>query len=154
MQRIFLLLGLVALALSACAANEQEPPNAVDADLSGPVLTVSIGDQDKVYTQADLEALGGVEAQEGDIVYVGVLLRTLLADAGVDPTSLTAVKAVAVDGFSANFGSDLFLADTTLVAYARLDGPLADDEGPFRIVAPGQGGKMNPRMLASLIAIK
>lgn len=154
MKQILFFLMLAALALTACAPQAEPSPSPAADFSSGPVLTVSIGEQETAYTPTDLEALGAVEVQEGDIVFVGVLLKTLLADAGIDPSTLLAVKAVALDGFSSNFDPSLFLADTTLVAYKRADGPLTDEESPFRIVAPGQGGKMNPRMLSSLIAIQ
>jgi hypothetical protein len=43
--------------------------------------------------------------------------------------------------------------EDTLVAYARVDGPLGEDEGSFRMVLPDQEGKMNPRELVEIIAI-
>ena len=46
-----------------------------------------------------------------------------------------------------------FSREDTLVAYARVDGPLAEDEGAFRMVLPDQEGKMNPRQLVEIIAI-
>jgi len=52
-----------------------------------------------------------------------------------------------------HYDPSLFLADDTLVAYARADGPLADDEGTFRMVVPDQGGKLNTRMLVEVDAI-
>jgi hypothetical protein len=63
------------------------------------------------------------------------------------------VKATAVDGFSANYEPALFNKEDTLVAYARADGPLAEDEGPFRMVLPDQEGKLNPRQLVEIRAI-
>ena len=69
------------------------------------------------------------------------------------PTALTAVKAVASDGFTANYESALYAREDTLVAYARVDGPLGEDEGTFRMVLPDQEGKMNPRQLVEIIAI-
>ncbi len=80
-------------------------------------------------------------------------LKSLLQDAGFDPAKLSAVKAVASDGFTANYDVSQFNADTTLVAYARADGPLTSDEGTFRMVLPDQGGKLNPRMLVEIDAI-
>ncbi len=87
------------------------------------------------------------------MTYVGVTLTALLADAGIDSALLTAVKAVAVDGFTANYDSSLYANADTIVAYARVDGPLADDEGPFRMVLPNEDGKMNARQLVEIIAI-
>ena len=80
-------------------------------------------------------------------------MTVLLKNADIDPTALTAVKAVAVDGFTANYDASLYAREDTLVAYARVDGPLADDAGPFRMVLPDQEGKMNPRQLVEIVAI-
>jgi tRNA U34 5-methylaminomethyl-2-thiouridine-forming methyltransferase MnmC len=107
----------------------------------------------KTYTADDLKALGAVQASDKGVSYVGVTLKVLLQDAGIDTTKLSAVKAVASDGFSSNYNPTQFLADDTLVAYARADGPLTADEGIFRMVLPDQGGKLNPRLLVEIDAI-
>jgi DMSO/TMAO reductase YedYZ molybdopterin-dependent catalytic subunit len=142
----FLLLGLIfALTLGACAPKAQEP--------AANVLKVSNGTIEKTYTADDLKALGEVQAAFKGVTYIGVTLTALLADAGIDSASLTAVKAVAVDGFTANYDSSLYANEDTIVAYARVDAPLADDEGPFRMVLPNEEGKMNARQLVEIIAI-
>jgi hypothetical protein len=142
----FLLLGMVfVLALAACDPKAQEPASAA--------LKVSDGNVEKTYTAADLKVLGQVQATANGVTYVGVTLTTLLADAGIDTNALTAVKAVAIDGFTANYDSSLYGREDTIVAYARVDGPLAEDEAPFRMVLPNEDGKMNPRQLTEIIAI-
>jgi hypothetical protein len=142
----FLLLGLIfALALGACAPKAQEP--------AANVLKVSNGTVEKTYTADDLKSLGEVQAAFKGVTYVGVTLTSLLADAGIDSASLTAVKAVASDGFTVNYDSSLYAREDTIVAYARADGPLSDDEGTFRMVLPDQEGKMNPRQLTEIVAI-
>ena len=140
---LFVLVGM--LALTACAPKAQEPVAAV--------LKVSDGTIEKTYTADDLKALGETQATFQDVTYVGVLLTVLLQDAGIDTTALTAVKAVAADGFTANYDASLYAREDTLVAYARMDAPLADDEAPFRMVLPNEGGKMNPRQLVEIVAI-
>jgi DMSO/TMAO reductase YedYZ molybdopterin-dependent catalytic subunit len=97
--------------------------------------------------------LGAVQASDKGIAYIGVPLKVLLQDAGIDPTKISAVKAVASDGFTSNYDSSQFMADDTLVAYARADGPLTADEGIFRMVLPDQGGKLNPRLLVEIDAV-
>jgi hypothetical protein len=142
----FLLLGLIfALALAACAPKAQEPATNV--------LKVSNGTVEKTYTADDLKALGEVQSTFKGVTYVGVTLTALLADAGIDSASLTAVKAVASDGFTVNYDSSLYAREDTIVAYARVDAPLGEDEGAFRMVLPDQEGKMNPRQLAEIVAI-
>jgi hypothetical protein len=142
----FLLLGLIfALALGACAPKAQE---------SAPsVLKVSNGTVEKTYTADDLKVLGEVQSTFKGVTYVGVTLTALLTDAGIDSASLTAVKAVASDGFTVNYDSSLYAREDTIVAYARVNAPLGEDEGTFRMVLPDQEGKMNPRQLAEIVAI-
>jgi hypothetical protein len=176
MKRILFVLLIAMLVLGACAsqaeapqvstpqesaaqegAQQAEAPQAsptAEPTPSAPVLTVSDGTTERAYTREDLEALGAVEIDNGEAVYVGVLLKTLLEDAGIDTSAISAVKALAIDGFSSNYGPDLFLADTTLVAYARSDGPLTPYDGDFRMVLPDQAGSMNARLLGKLIAIQ
>lgn len=118
------------------------------------VLKVTDGASEKAYSIADLEDLDASQATFMDVTYTGVRLSTLLQDAGFDPNTVKAVKAIAVDGFSANYDPVLVNKEDTLVAYSRLDGPLAEDEMPFRMVLPGQEGKMNPRQLVEIRVIK
>jgi hypothetical protein len=146
MKRTLVVILVLALALAACAPKTAAP--------SGSVLKVTDGTIAKTYTVDNLKALGAVQASDKGVVYIGVPLKVLLQDAGIDPTQLSAVKAVASDGFTSNYDSTQFLADEMLVAYARADGPLTADEGVFRIVLPDQGGKLNPRLLVEIDAIK
>jgi hypothetical protein len=146
MKRIYFAIVIMALTLTACAAKRPLPP--------GTDLKVTAGTLEKIYTVEDLKALGAVQASDKGVAYVGVPLKVLLQDAGMDPTKLSAVKAVASDGFTANYDSSQILADDTLVAYARADGPLSADEGLFRMVLPDQDGQLNPRLLVELNAIQ
>jgi hypothetical protein len=84
------------------------------------------------------------------VTYKGVALPMLLQDAGLDPQVLKAVKAVAADGYSVNYDASLFQRQDVLVAYATADGALTADDGMFRMVLPGQEGKMNVRMLTEI----
>lgn len=145
MKRFLLVTVVLALALTACASQTQ--------DSSAPILKVSDGNVEKTYTADDLKALGAAQADFKGVTYVGVQLTVLLADAGIDPTTLTAVKAVASDGFTANYESALYSREDTLVAYATENGPLAEEDGNFRMVLPDQEGKLNPRDLVEIIAI-
>jgi hypothetical protein len=145
MKRTLFVILVVTLALAACAPKPAAP--------SGTDLKVTDGTIVKTYTADDLKALGAVQASDKGVSYVGVTLKVLLQDAGIDTTKLSAVKAVASDGFSSNYDPTQFLADDTLVAYARADGPLTADEGIFRMVLPDQGGKLNPRLLVEIDAI-
>lgn len=132
---------------------EEEKEAEAEPIPSGPVLTITDGDKESIYSYDQLEALGASQASFRDVAYVGVPLYVLLQDAGFDPQRLKAVKVVAVDGFSANYDSATFMAEDTLVAYARADGELADDEKPFRMVVPEGGGGMNVRLLSRIEVI-
>ena len=114
------------------------------------ILTIGEGDNQKQYTIEDLKALPQAEAVFIDTGYVGVSLAALLTDAGYAAQSLTAVKAIASDGYSVNYEPALFLREDVLVAYAQADGPLAEDDGAFRMVLPGEEGKLNLRMLVEI----
>ncbi len=145
MKRFLLVTLVLALALTACASQTQES--------TAPVLKVSDGNVEKTYTADDLKALGESQADFKGVTYVGVQLTVLLADAGIDSSALTAVKAVASDGFTVNYESALYSREDTLVAYATVDGPLGEEDGTFRMVLPDQEGKLNPRQLVEIIAI-
>jgi DMSO/TMAO reductase YedYZ molybdopterin-dependent catalytic subunit len=145
MKRFLFVVMLFLFALTACAPKAQQP--------AAPVLKISDGTIEKTYTVENLKTLGESQATDKDVTYVGVPLSVLLEDAGINPAAITIVKAVAVDGFSANYESALFMREDTLVAYARVDGALAEDEGTFRMVLPDQGGKLNPRELVEIIVI-
>jgi DMSO/TMAO reductase YedYZ molybdopterin-dependent catalytic subunit len=134
---VVLLVGL----LAGCSQESAAPGN---------VLIVTDGTSEQSYGVDDLEALGAEEAAFRDITYVGVPLGLLLEDAGFDPAGVSAVKATAADGFSANYDPDLVNRPDTLVAYAQADGPLAEEDGAFRMVLPDQEGKLNPRDLVEL----
>jgi len=145
MKRILFALLVLGLTLSACVTKQTAS--------FGNDLKVVAGTLAKTYSVDDLKALGEVQASDKGVTYVGVPLKVLLQDARIDPSKLSAVKAVSSDGFTANYDSFQFMADDTLVAYARADGPLTADEGIFRMVLPDQGGKANPRLLVEIDAI-
>ncbi len=85
---------------------------------------------------------------------MGVPLASLLQDAGFDPAAVSAVKATASDGFTVNYERDLVNKIDTIVAYSTADGYMTDDDGSFRMVLPGQEGKLNPRHLVELRVYK
>jgi hypothetical protein len=113
-------------------------------------LSVTDGSNEQQYPVENLKQLGAVQANFEGVTYVGVPLASLLQDAGFDPATVSAVKATASDGFTANYERELVIKNDTIVAYSRTDGPLTDDDGSFRMVLPGQEGKLNPRHLVEL----
>jgi hypothetical protein len=145
MKRTFFVILVLALVLAACAPKAAAP--------AGDTLKVTDGTIVKTYTVDNLKSLGAVQASDKGVAYVGVQLKVLLQDAGIDPTKLSAVKAVASDGFTSNYDPTQILADDTLVAYAQADGPMTAADGTFRMVLPDQGGKLNPRFLIEIDAI-
>jgi DMSO/TMAO reductase YedYZ molybdopterin-dependent catalytic subunit len=123
---------------------DQESPASQNA------LKITDGDSEQSYSVEDLKVLAAEQATFREVAYIGVPLSLLLEDADFNPASVSAVKATAADGFSANYDQELVNRPDTLVAYARVDGPLADDEGALRMVLPDQEGKLNPRDLVEI----
>ena len=78
----------------------------------------------------------------------------LHAARGFDPAQVKAIKAVASDGFTVNYDTNQVLVDEVIVAYARADGDLIGNDGNFRMVLPGEEGKLNVRMLIELQVIR
>lgn len=148
MKKIITILFILTLALVACTPATEEAP-AADSN-AAPGLTVG----DKTYTVADLEALSATEATFREVTYKGVAVTTLLEDAGYSLDDMSALKAIAVDGYSANYEPAQIQKDDVIVAYALADGPLTDDDGAFRMVLPEEEGNMNVRMLAELEVIE
>lgn len=139
---------ITALLLAGCA--DDEKPGSGDSN----TLAVTGGDTEKMYTREDLAALPVTTAAFGDVGYAGVQLTVLLEDAGFDPADIRVVKATASDGFSANYEAELFTKADTIVAYEQANGDvLSDDDGTFRMVLPGQEGKLNPRHLTEIQVI-
>jgi len=129
---------VLALLLAACGGSESEAAT----------TTLTIGE--KTYTVDDLKAIPQTESTFNDVTYVGVVLSDLLADAGIDASGMTAVKAIASDGYSMNYEPALFMRPDVILAYAQVDGPLTADDGTFRMVLPGEEGKLNVRLVAEL----
>ena len=138
-----LLLVVLLLVVVACGGGQQAPA-------SGDQFIVTDGTLEKTYTSTDLKALPASEAEFNGVAYRGVVLSVLLEDAGFDPNVLAEVKPVASDGYSMKYGPEIFLLEDSLLAYERVNGPLASDEVPFRMVLPTQEGKMNVRQVIKI----
>ena len=153
MKRFVVGILILALILAGCAP--ANAPASIPPASSETTLKVSGGSISKSYTSADLQKLASAKASFKDVEYVGVSLTDLLKDAGFDATQVKAVKAVAVDGFTVNYEPALFAKADTLLAYARSDGAaMVADDGAFRMVLPGQEGKLNPRQVVEIQVIQ
>ena len=146
MKKIIAVLIILGVLLSACT----QSPSGRETEGN---LTIGDGSNQKVYTVEDLKAFPASKADFNDVSYVGVPVSTLLLDAGIDAANLKAIKAVAIDGYSVNYESELCLREDVLVAYAQIDGELGEDDGIFRMVVPGEEGKMNIRGLVEIMAV-
>lgn len=147
MKKMFFAILILAFFVSACA---QAKP--ATTDNTG--LKVTVGSNSKSYTAADLKELGAAQATFTDVDYVGVVLSELLKDAGADLSQAKAVKVIASDGFTVNYEPALFMKEDTLIAYARADGALTADDGTYRMVLPGQEGKLNPRQVVEIQVVQ
>jgi DMSO/TMAO reductase YedYZ molybdopterin-dependent catalytic subunit len=135
---------LFVLVLAGCS------PAASTTETSQTKLAVSGGSITKSYTASDLQKLSSTKATLNNVEYVGVTLSSLLKDAGFDQNQVKTVKVVASDGFTTNYDPSLFNKEDTLVAYALSSSALSADDGVFRMVLPGQPGKLNPRKVVEI----
>lgn len=144
MQKTILWVLLLVLLVSGCASN------AAAGTTNAAGLKISDGKVTKTVTVENLKALPQTQAAFKNVTYVGVKMTDLLASAGFDPQTVKAVKAVASDGFSVNYDPALFQRADVIAAYKTVDGALAAEDGSFRMVLPGQEGKLNVRMLTEI----
>ena len=144
MKKTIWLMMVLILVVSGCATN---PPADTTSTAS---LQVSDGTVNKTYTVETLKALPETRISFMDVTYVGVKMTDLLTDAGFDPQAVKAVKVIASDGFSVNYDPALFQREDVIVAYQTADSVLAAEDGSFRMVLPGEEGKLNVRMLAEI----
>jgi len=149
MKRLLVLSLILLLVLPAACT-----PAATSGETAVSALKVSGDGASKSYTRADLEALGSSQSTFKDVAYRGVAVDALLKDAGFDTAQVRVVKAVASDGFTVNYDLSQVFVDGVIVAYARADGELAEEDGAFRMVLPGAEGKLNLRMLTELQVVK
>lgn len=144
MRRVLGLLLLAGLLLSACS-NGQNGSMVVDE-----LTVVKDGTVEGTYTLEDLEEMPASQAELQGVTYVGVPLGELLKLAGFPASDISAVQAVAADGYSVTYSEDILIGGDVLVAYATANGALSGDDGTFRMVLPGEAGKLNLRMLSEL----
>ena len=154
MKRFTLIILVLSFALLSACTSTPQPAAQQSTTGTAASLVVSGGEVNKSYTRANLEALSTTQAAFKDVTYMGVTVSDLLTDAGFDPAAVKAVKAVAADGFTVNYDPSQVLGKDVIVAYARVDGDLAEEDGSFRMVLPGAEGKLNLRMLVELQVIK
>ena len=141
---------LIMVTLVGCGASATQDT----ATLQETVLTIINGDNQQIYTINDLKTLPSMVSSFNDIDYMGVSVIFLLKEAGVNINEISAVKAVATDGYSINYEPAQLLPDDVLVAYSLADGgSMASDEGKFRMVLPDQEGNQNLRLLYKLVII-
>lgn len=139
------LTGMLILTMVACNDSEKVKENEVNPAIV-PVLIVG----DQIFMVTDLEKMSQVESSFEDVIYIGVPVTELLAAANVSLEDVKVIKAVAFDGYTINYELSQLEKENVIVAYSQKDGPLANDEGNFRMVIPGEAGSLNLRMLIEL----
>ena len=149
MKKIIITL-IVMMVLVGCGASATQEKTSLPES----VLTIVNGDNETIYTVDDLQALPSNVSSFNEVDYMGVSIKFLLEEVGVIFDDISAVKAVATDGYSVNYDPTQLLPDDVLVAYSLADGSsMASDEGKFRMVLPGQEGNQNLRMLSRIVII-
>ena len=118
-------LSLVIVLLGACARGE-----------AGGSVELQVGGASRTLTLTELRTLPEVSALHNERRYTGVRLRDL-------PGSLAAgaaLRATAADGYEQTLAPEVVAREDALLAWAVDGGPLADSEGPLRLVVPGSRG--------------
>ena len=149
MKRISVLFLLVLL-LAACTGNATPTAESAAESTEAATLTVTDGETRHTLSVEDLQALTPAEAELDGVTYQGVTLTAILEAAGVAPEGVTAIKAVASDGFASTYDAATVGREDVILAYAKAGGPLADNEVPFRMVVPGAENSMQARMVVEL----
>lgn len=149
MKRASLLILFFALLIAACAGSGGDS----SSTQGNAALLITGNDTQTRYTVKDLQSMETAQASFLEVAYNGVPLATVLREAGFDPQAVKAVKVIAADGFSANYDPELVNKADTLVAFARAEGPLVEDEGLLRMVLPDQEGKLNVRQVVEIQVI-
>lgn len=139
-----LLFGLAAAALLLGACSGVGGYEQIEA------LTLTAGEKSLTFTPDDLRGMESARAEFEGTIYVGVPLVELLRTAGLDPAGVHTVRASAEDGYSMSYGPEFFTRDHVLVAYAGAEGEMNPEDGTFRMVLPGERGRLNVRMLSEL----
>jgi len=132
--------------IAACAGSGSD----LGSTHGNAALLITGGETQTRYTVEDLQSMETAQASFLDVAYQGVQLATILQEAGFDPQAVKAIKVIAADGFSANYDPELVNKADTLLAFARVEGNLAEDEGPLRMVLPEQDGKLNVRQVVEI----
>jgi len=146
MKRASLFIVIFALLIAACAGSGSY----LGSTHGNAALLITGGETQTRYTVEDLQSMETAQASFLDVAYQGVQLATILQEAGFDPQAVKAIKVIAADGFSANYDPELVNKADTLLAFARVEGNLAEDEGPLRMVLPEQDGKLNVRQVVEI----
>jgi DMSO/TMAO reductase YedYZ molybdopterin-dependent catalytic subunit len=141
----------------------------IRAQQAAPAASIEIsGDVSKpiTVTAADLSALPQVTVMAGTTAYEGVLLEDVLKTAGVVSGSSLKGKALSTyvlaegrDGYAVVFSLgelDSAISDGQVVLAETSGGkPLADTQGPFRLVLPKDKiGARSVRMLSKLTVVQ
>ena len=139
---IFIVLLVAVAMLTACSTTANDVVDEVVEEAAEAEGILSIGE--KSYTQSDLEALGTMDSdytnKDGETTtYSGVLISSLLADAGADGDNVT---FVASDGYEAEITmAELVDCANCIIAF---------DDGELRTVLPDFGGKLNVKGIVEI----
>ena len=101
-------------------------------------MVVEVGGASRLLARDELAAMPVAQVSDRGHDYTGVLLRDLLT-----PAELAAnapLEARGADGYTKTLAPEVLVRDDALVAYAVDDGPLAEGEGPLRLVIPNSQG--------------
>lgn len=116
---------LVIVLVSACARGE-----------AGGSVELQVGGASRTLTMTELGALPEASVLHNERRYTGVRLRDLPGPLAAGAT----LRATAADGYEQTLAPEVVAREDALLAWAVDGGPLADSEGPLRLVVPGSRG--------------
>lgn len=146
------------LGFSACGgSNLSEEELSVNDNAT--ITLHGLDDEDIQVSVSELKELKSVTKKaeatrsNGQVVSVkatGPLLETLLEKYGVQKEDFNTIRFYAGDGYSIAMPSTIIENDDIIIAYYDGGAPIGDEDGPVRVVVPGQRAMYWVRMLTQI----
>lgn len=162
-KTVVMLCSALAILLCGCSAGPAGGQGAGGAGAEAPenaqILLRGLGDQDITVTLEELMELESVTEKaeaprsNGQIVSVkaeGPLLDTLMAKYGKSKSDYSTIRFYAADGYSIAMPSEVIEKDDIIIAYKDDGKWIGQEDGPLRVVVPGERAMYWVRMLSQI----
>lgn len=151
---------ILTMGLSACGEGGSDLSAGELEAIDNTTITLhGLEDKDIEISVAQLKELDSetekAEAtrSNGDTVSVkatGPLLDTLLEEYGVDKSDFNTIRFYAADGYSIAMPSSFVEENDIIIAYYDKGKPFSEEDGPVRVIVPGQRAMYWVRMLTRI----